>query len=563
MIKNPGMKAFLFCLASWICLLCQILPIQQADPDLWGAMSVGAIYDYTGQIPTHDYFSFTAFGKPWIYHEWLSGIIFYTLAQNGGEAGLMVFKYLAMLAMLAVVFMVHRQYYNVSPKWGFYALTLLSPLYIGAFIPSVRCHFFTFLGFLLFLWILEAVRLQKKPPLWLLLLIPIGYAWGQAHGGYVVGLIVIGLYGLDNLVTRRLTSRARYLYWLLPVSIALAIAFINPYGPIFIEYLLTGLFIDRFLIPEWQPIPLFNLEFLHFKLVILFTLLVIGKSLIEIYKRSNDSNLLAHLRSLPIGPILVLLMVIAMSFKALRFNVFLYFALAMYLPLFFSGEHGKSPGFGLGWIPTTGKIRQGINALGGALPPLLTLTAIIALVFLAQTMPLLEVRVPDGREIARVYEQKYTVGHTLFLKQSGLSGNIITPFSQGQFMFWNLYPRFRVSMDGRYETLYPQEQFTNEFLFFYADPGHRLKSPQQYVDDLKADFVLFPNNSPTMQDLMANGQWKLLYADRLYFLVGRNSKAEELFKAPVHLKEKALGEWYTLNDFFHQAELDRFDHYGP
>src|SRR6185503_1293652 len=82
----------------------------------------------------------------------------------------------------------------------FLALILLLPLFGDVFYPTIRAQLFSFLCFLGFLSLLERVR-QHNPEassqfrlLWLCL--PIGVFWANTHGGFILGLILLTLYGL-------------------------------------------------------------------------------------------------------------------------------------------------------------------------------------------------------------------------------------------------------------------------------------------------------------------------------------------------------------------------------
>ncbi len=42
-----------------------------------------------------------------------------------------------------------------------------------------------------------------------------------------------------------------------------------------------------------------------------------------------------------------------------------------------------------------------------------------------------------------------------FLKDNNVKGNILVPFDWGEYAIWKLYPDNRVSIDGRFDTVYP------------------------------------------------------------------------------------------------------------
>src|SRR5215510_7905595 len=58
------------------------------DTDTWWHMRAGAWMLAHGQVLTHDVFSSTRFGQPWLNHSWLSQIVLYLAWQLFSYAGL-------------------------------------------------------------------------------------------------------------------------------------------------------------------------------------------------------------------------------------------------------------------------------------------------------------------------------------------------------------------------------------------------------------------------------------------------------------------------------------------
>src|SRR5262249_56337116 len=52
-----------------------------------------------------------------------------------------------------------------------------------------------------------------------------------------------------------------------------------------------------------------------------------------------------------------------------------------------------------------------------------------------------------------------------FLRANAVGGNLATPFNWGEYVLWKLHPSVKVSFDGRYETVYPEEVATDNFNF--------------------------------------------------------------------------------------------------
>jgi hypothetical protein len=58
------------------------------DPDLFGYLAFGKLFWETGRFPYQDVFSYVPTLKLWVYHEWLTGVLFYPLYQSLGVPGL-------------------------------------------------------------------------------------------------------------------------------------------------------------------------------------------------------------------------------------------------------------------------------------------------------------------------------------------------------------------------------------------------------------------------------------------------------------------------------------------
>ena len=60
--------------------------------DLWWHLKAGQIIQARWQVPHADPFSFTAAGRPWVYHSWLSGLILWWVWGLGGATGLVLLR---------------------------------------------------------------------------------------------------------------------------------------------------------------------------------------------------------------------------------------------------------------------------------------------------------------------------------------------------------------------------------------------------------------------------------------------------------------------------------------
>jgi hypothetical protein len=102
----------------------------------------------------------------------------------------------------------------------------------------------------------------------------------------------------------------------------------------------------------------------------------------------------------------------------------------------------------------------------------------------------------------------YPVGALEYIKRSGLAGNLLTEFAWGEFLLWNLYPRCRVALDGRYETVYPIDVAERYFAFFLNPLQHR-----QFLHDYPPTLILVKPRRPVAEFLRQEPGWREIYTD--------------------------------------------------
>ncbi|MCK7527911.1 MAG: hypothetical protein MZV64_65070 [Ignavibacteriales bacterium] len=108
-----------------------------------------------------------------------------------------------------------------------------------------------------------------------------------------------------------------------------------------------------------------------------------------------------------------------------------------------------------------------------------------------------EIKVKDGDYPAKAIE---------FIKINNLKGNLLVPFNWGSYAFWKLYPRCLVSIDGRFEEVYPNEVYhdISNFTFYY-------KGWEKALEKYKNDIILIETGSKTLNELMKVRDWALVY----------------------------------------------------
>ncbi len=184
------------------------------------------------QFPYQDMFSFSMPGKPWFAWEWLWDVIAAWIYDRTGLGGVVLASFAIICLTFALLYrLIFRRSQNVLVSIG---LTVLSAA--GSTIHWLaRPHLFTMLFTVIYLSILERVREgRRKLLLWLPLL---AVLWTNLHGGFIFGIIIVGLIGAGELVGAVLaaTSEERWkavrasVPYLATATGCLAASLVNPY----------------------------------------------------------------------------------------------------------------------------------------------------------------------------------------------------------------------------------------------------------------------------------------------------------------------------------------------
>lgn len=82
---------------------------RPTDIDLWWHLKAGEIIANTGLVPAFDSFSYTAFGRPWVAHEWLWELGLYELMAVGGYRLAVLVSALIITATYVILYRLLRQ----------------------------------------------------------------------------------------------------------------------------------------------------------------------------------------------------------------------------------------------------------------------------------------------------------------------------------------------------------------------------------------------------------------------------------------------------------------------
>lgn len=229
--------------------------------DIWWHLRIGEIIHRTAHIPTTNMFAWTVpKDAPFFYGAWLGEYLLYTLYRWGGLALTQVARTVLVLLSFGLTARLARWQ---SRSWRIAALAMACSALMSMNNVVVRPQIWSLLPFVLFFYLLSGYGAGELDWQWLLLLPPLMVFWVNAHGAFVLGIVLLGVFSLGEIVRVVLGLRGA-LPWsgILKLAILGALTalatLINPRGFGIWRYV-VGLMTDppsQSLIVEWQsPTP--------------------------------------------------------------------------------------------------------------------------------------------------------------------------------------------------------------------------------------------------------------------------------------------------------------------
>lgn len=460
------------------------------DSDMWWHLRAGQI-TLAGLRPMLvDTLSFTRAGAPWINHSWLSEALMFLVYQAGGFLGLGLG--MALLATLSMGLV----YYQSSGAPLLKAFLLILGSSVAAVVWSPRPQLVS----LVLLAIVSTLLFQFK---WKqtdhLIWLPLVFClWGNLHGGYALGFLLIGAVGLGEMVSLLTGLRTkvtlswakigRLAMWSAVSALALLI---NPNGLDIwkIPFQTVEVSALQQLVQEWAS-PDFHELFQQPFLWLLFALLAAA----GLSRRRMDLADLA-----PVILFGVMGLVARRNFGP--FAIVAVPVLSRSLAAALHPEH---------------EVEAGINAQASEpkhrprWQRRLNL-GIVAVLALAAFLKLFIVTYPATIESA--VQGTEPVGALAWLESHASSGRILNEYNWGGYLEWAA-PQFKLYVDGR------TDLFGDSLLNQWLADMTAAKGWEQDVKTWQIDYILIDPQRPLAQAASLAG-WKMLYQDDQAVLYGK------------------------------------------
>jgi hypothetical protein len=518
--RGPRASLFHYSPALVVILIAIADAGRVTDPDLWGHVRFGQAALAARRLILHDPYSYTAPGHLWRNHEWLTEIMMALVYNALGVVGLKLWKFACTTATIVLLSLGTAET-GATP--GIQLNTLL--VAAVALMPQMqfRPQIFTFALFAAMLLLLARHNYRGSAPLWLA--IPIMALWSNVHGGFIMGLVALGVYtgivALQDLIGGFGRARATRLA-IITVAAALA-TLLTPYGIDTWYAVIHALRnpVTRNAVTDWQPLifAITNQWHAGHAGVIFY---LCGLGLMAAFAISFAAA--PRGGDLPMAAIAAVMC--AAAFVAMRNLPLALIAsvgpIARHMSILSggslsfpsSGASGDSPGATEYADSDEGAqpARSGTNQW---------IVAALAAVVVVYT----------GLFSSRLREDmRYPAGAVAFMKDHHLHGNVLGDFGWGEYLIWHCSPQSKVFLDGRYDTAYPF-RIIDDYIVFRFDYRH---GAARILDAYPHDFVLIPPDFEAYGVILKSARWKLIYRDQDSALFARaDSLAAKIPNIPV------------------------------
>jgi len=480
--------------------------------DIWLHLGSGRYILQNLKIPTHDIFSYTVAGRAWIDHEWLFQVIVYFLYNIFGANGMVALRMLAFLSVFALLFRIEYKRNNY--------LTVIAGLLPVLFVAStrnlVRPEIFTLFFVSLFLFILHKYRSGRL----VYLLIPAQLLWANIHGYFLAGIIITLIYIISEAINkfinsasgtqrRKLLSEAALRRLILVCLLLILVSFITPYtykGVLYsirtpIEFSRHSDFLTNTISELRRP-----LEFGFNEPVVFWYRILTMVSAVLV---------LLNIKRLPIPVTILYIIFFSVSATSNR-NIALFGIIA-----------------GIAMLASLNNI-WGSLAAAKAVQRLSRHRRLIEIIACALLIIFIS-RLIYKRASSDYYVEgarfksinfgvhpfRHSKGLVEFATEHELEGNVFNNFETGAYIIGNLFPRFRVFIDGR------TELYGVDFLARYRSIGSHDIPLEEAIDGYDVDYALIgdlPFFKGFLKKLHISEDWELVYFDGIAALYARNNE---------------------------------------
>jgi len=437
------------------------------------------------RIPQTDIFSFLTPSIPWTLHEWLSEVIMALVHRIAGLTGIVIlFSFMIALSCYLVFVWLLKQRSNILFAT---AVTLLVALSSSSNWLA-RPHIFTFVLFVTWYHLLNDYQYRDRN--YLYLMPPIMLVWVNLHGGFILGLILLGIYLVGNLTRAYFAPNNERSRWLkstgflaMIMIVCVLMALLNPYG---YDSLLFPFRVvqDRFLMDHIAEYLSPNF---HFSSVIPFEILLL--TTVGIFAISGGKLDIIELT-------LILVFGHMALFSSRHMPLFAIVAGPIVLKqaqIAFDQINGSLIAALKRRIDNIARVDQSTTryvwpVVGAAIVLTLAQSGMIRHNFNAKYVPLEAVE---------------------FIKKENVTGNMFNNDEFGDYIIYSAWPKYKVFIDGRTD-MYGAARVKEYLKISQAATGW-----ESVAEKYNINWVLHDPDSVLSKVLMERKEWKLIYSDNV------------------------------------------------
>ena len=437
------------------------------------------------RIPDTDIFSFLTPPLPWTLHEWLAEVIMALMHRLAGITGVAIlFSFLIALSGYLIFTLLLKKRANLI----FSSIAVLLVTLSSASNWLARPHVFTYVILVVWYHLLNQYQYRERNQLYVLPLIMV--VWVNLHGGFILGLILLGVYLFGNLAQYCFAApndRIRSLDKTRRIGVIMIacvlVALLNPYG---YDTLLFPFRVvqDKFLM---DSIAEYLSPNFHSNLVMPFELLLLAT--IAIFAVSSSKLDLIELT-------LIMLFGHMALFSSRHIPLFAIVAgpvLVKQAQLAFESIDG--------WLVAMLKQRmENLTAIDQSTVRFLWPVIAIGMV---STLAV-------SGTIKHDFDSKYVPTKAVeFIQQEGITGNMFNEDEFGDYIIYATWPRYRVYIDGRTD-MYGASRVKEYLTLTQAKEGW-----ESLMDKHQITWVFHAPTSMLSKTLLERPDWKLLYSDKV------------------------------------------------
>jgi hypothetical protein len=455
-------------------LIVFVRPIRVlTDPDYWWHVRTGQYILDTHHIPTVDPFSYTAAGQPWVTHEWLTEVLFYLVQHAVGYVGnVLLFGGFGVITWLAVYLATRR--WGAGPLASAFLMFFSYLIGLGSFYVAPQA--ITAMLLAVYALVLADFKRHGGRRVWLLP--PLMALWVNCHGGYVIGLGVLGLMLVGEHLAARSGQPVPPLNTLRWVTVAtFAATLLSPLGLNVLTYPFTQAGPTS---PAMQHVTEFQSPDFHQPAFLFFAASLLIAIALGLHRR-------------PLGPT-ELLWALVLALLALQSSRHVILYGLVTTPLIGARLAAEFP-----------DLRRSLSELRR--PLILALLWPVA-GYLLYTALLAPGRQPPRQVHATPTTASYPAGAVSYLQTHALPGHLFNTYEWGGYLIDQLYPQRRVFIDGRIGVY--GEAFAEKYYQVVGLGPHW----QQVLDDYHVQTALVPTDSPLAVVLAGDPGWHQVYHDQ-------------------------------------------------